>query len=208
MISTFSYGWEDIKIGFVQGANNNVEAFVNDDPTCLFSGGDVYYLNLKPKKSIFSFPDQMKNQIDESDVSYRPYVVKMRLSQEIEKSASVKVLEMFCSLLAMALVIILVVLPFPAFKLFRSMKSGVVFDRRNVSWARTVGLLLVIGFLVLLLSDVLYVNVLRSLFDLVDYKIVRDSPNFVWVLCGCLFFVFGEVLNNGVEIKNENDLTV
>lgn len=208
MISSFSYEWEDFKIGLVQGANNNVEAFMNDDPLSLFSVGDIYYLTLKPKKSIFNFPDKMKNQIGEVDISYRPYKVKMKLPEDVEKSASVKLLEVLCLLLSMALFLILVVLPFPAFKLFRSMKSGVLFDERNVSWARTVGVMLVIGFFVLLVSDILYVNVLRSLFDLVEYKIVRDALNLVWLLCGCLFFVFAEVLNNGMKIKSENDLTV
>ncbi len=200
MLSILSAEWEDARIGYAEGYAA-ASGTSQDSP-------ETYYLTLKAQKDIFNFPVKVMNRHNDEMISYRPFKIKAQLPDIEIKSKTIKAQEIVTTIVVFAIFIILIYMPFLIAKLLKTLRSGNFFHDENVSNFKRIGQLLIAAFVMIFISDLMYYNTLTSLFKFEDYTIVKDLPNFIWLICGLLFLIFGEMLKNGLALKQEHDLTV
>ena len=192
---------EDFRMGYEAGANS-----VQDTTNTM--SNRVYYLSLKPKHDIFYFPNTIMNAGTQEIVSYRPNEIKALGSQHTTMTSAMKWEEGIGTFIAFGMIFILIYLPFGIRRLLKNFKTETIFHKDNVRSLRRIGGLLVLAFIMLFIEETMYHNTLSSLYSFDNYEIAKDPPSFAWLLCGLLFMIFGEALNNGIALKEENDLTV
>lgn len=198
VISYFGSNIEDFKMGYQEGANaeqSNTEI-------------NTYFLNITPRDNVLYFPFNLENKITQKQVSFRPSLIKAHLTDGMKKNKKVKTEETLILILSLSLVIIFFFIPFAIRKLLKSLRNGNFFRYENQQNFRRTGKIFGVAFFITLAADIINYDIHKTLFSFTEFNITRERPSFIWLICGLLFIIFAEVLRSGIEIKDENELTV
>lgn len=172
------------------------------------TGIQTYFLKVSPKGDILNFPFNLKNESSSEQVSFRPSIIKVNLTKTREKSKKLKIEETIMVVLSFSLLIIFVYIPFAIRKLLKTLRGGDFFRQENEKNFSRTGKILGIAFLITLAADHINYDINKTLFSFAEFNITREMPSFIWLFCGILFLIFAEILKNGIELKEENELTV
>ena len=84
----------------------------------------------------------------------------------------------------------------------------VVFDKKNIRYLRKIAVLLIAYYIVDFITNYISYRMNVSLFDFIDYKILREPTDIIWLLLGVVLLLFAEILTKGSKIQEEQDLTI
>jgi len=120
-----------------------------------------------------------------------------------------KALQGVYSLLVLMTLVLGIWIPFLVVKIVKSLQNSEVFDRKNLKRIQRIGIiLLVVGILGTLLQAINIYSA-QSMVDLSHYsfsyaKVIDFSP----IIMGVVILIMNEILRIGIEIKEEQDLTI
>lgn len=198
VMSYFGSNIEDYKMGYQEGAN---AAHSN-------TGINTFYLKVTPKDNVLNFPFNLENKNTNEQVSFRPSLMKVHVTDGIKKSKKVKTEETLILILSLSLLIIFFYIPFAIRELLKSLRNGNFFRYENQQNFRRTGKIFGVAFFITLAADIINYDINKTLFSFTEFNITREMPSFIWLICGLLFLIFAEVLRSGIAIKDENELTV
>lgn len=118
-------------------------------------------------------------------------------------------LEGIYSLFIVATLVFGVWIVFLVVKIVRSLQNSEVFDRRNLKRINRIGIILLMTGLVGSLGQAINIYSAQVLIDLLHYnfsyaKVIDFNP----IIMGIVILIMNEILRIGVEIKEEQDLTI
>ena len=192
-MSSFTNGWDDFKLGFEEGYSLKVQ---------------TYFVDLKAKESISTFPDSIKNLKTGTNINIRYYKARIRAAVISVTEKSIEIYQMLEIIISLIVLSIIICIPILFFKLMKSLIHEVVFDKINIRYMRIIALLLVVYYLIDLLTNYITYQMNVALFNFADYTIKREPTNMIWLLLGCVLFLFAEILSKGSIIQEEQDLTI
>ena len=194
ILSSFTDGWDDFKLGFEEGVKGlQVQ---------------TYFVDLKAKQSISTFPDSITNLKSGEYINIRydkaqvRAVIKPLSQKSIDKY---QIIEIVFSLIVISIILCI---PILFFKLMKSLIHEVIFDKINIRYMRVIALLLLVYYMVDLLTNYVSYQMNVALFNFADYTIQREPANMIWFLLGCALLLFAEILSKGSIIKEEQNLTI
>jgi len=193
LMSSFAQGWDDFRLGYEQGQSLEWK---------------TYFLDLKPKNGFNSFPDEIVNEISGNKVKFRSDNAQIQLpSKEIDQKISGLY---FAAEIILSLLIFFIVIYIPVlfFKLMRSLIKEVVFDKGNIKYLRKIGFSLLLFYVSSLAFNMISYIENKILFDFSNYKIQNTETDLIWLLLGIVMLLFSEILSQGSEIKEDQDLTI
>ena len=193
ILSSFTDGWDDFKLGFEEGYSLKVQ---------------TYFVDLKEKESISTFPDSIKNLKTGTNINIRYDKAQIRAAIIPVTEKSIESYQMIETLFSLIVLSIIICIPILFFKLMRSLIHEVVFDKINIRYMRLIALLLIVYFLIDLITGYVTYQMNVALFNFADYTIKREPANMIWLLLGCVLFLFAEILSKGSIIQEEQDLTI
>ncbi len=169
----------------------------------------VYFLDLKAKESISTFPDSIRNLKGTETLAIRfdkAQIMADAFSKEDE--SGLKMLKLLEIPLSLIMLLIIVMIPVFFIKLNISLKKEVVFDKSNIKSLRWIGVLLILYYVVVLIMSWIIYKTNLMMFEFADYKIQFKHADLIWVLLGVVVLLFAEVLSRGSKMKDEQDLTI
>ncbi len=204
MCSIFSQDIEVYKIAAIQGWNSA------DKENSTVPLGELFYFTLKPKttKGLFYFPETIENQNLDIMMAYRPERIKIIYPEGTESPLSAKIWKGLAFLLGAIQLLMWIMIPVIFFRLLKILKTGVFFDLRNVECLRKMGWATLIAYVSNLLGDFCLHRVYELLFAFKEYDIVWKQTEEILLVIGFVILIFAEVLNNGIELKKEQELTI
>ena len=207
ILSSFISEIDDFLLGYEMGSGYGKN--ITDSPKQKSVMKTVYFIDLKAKESISTFPDSIQNLKGTVRLPIRfdkAQILADAFSKE-DKSAlrTMKLLEIPLSLL---MLLIIVLIPVFFIKLNISLKKEVVFDKSNIKCMRWIGILLILYYFVMLTMSWIIYKTNLMMFEFADYKIQFKQADLIWVLLGVVVLLFAEVLSRGSKMKDEQDLTI
>jgi hypothetical protein len=193
LFSSFTEGWDDFKLGFEEGYSFKLQ---------------TYFIDLKAKQSISSFPDSLTNIKTGKMVNIRYDKAQLRASVIPVPEKTVGTYQLIETLISLISIFIVIYIPVLFFKLMKSLTHEVVFDKKNIRYLRKIGLLLIGYYIVDLTINYISYRINVTLFDFADYTIHRESSEMIWLFLGFVLLLFAEILTKGSRIQEEQDLTI
>jgi len=193
IMSSFTNGWDDFKLGFEEGYSLKVQ---------------TYFVDLKAKESISTFPDSIKNLKTGTNINIRYYKARIRAAVISVTEKSIEIYQMLEIIISLIVMSIIICIPILSFKLMKSLIHEVVFDKTNIRYMRLIAVLLLVYYLIDLITNQVSYQMNVALFNFSEYTIQREPTNMIWFLLGCVLFLFAEILSKGSIIQEEQDLTI
>jgi len=193
IMSSFTNGWDDFKLGFEEGYSLKVQ---------------TYFVDLKAKESISTFPDSIKNLKTGTNINIRYYKARIRAAVISVTEKSIEIYQMLEIIISLIVMSIIICIPILFFKLMKSLIHEVVFDKTNIRYMRLIAVLLLVYYLIDLITNQVSYQMNVALFNFSEYTIQREPTNMIWFLLGCVLFLFAEILSKGSIIQEEQDLTI
>ena len=199
VLSTFVSGIDDFQLGFAEGTENAKSA----------SNKMTYYVSIKPRNGVLSFPDTVMNLKTNSAVSFKYDNVALIKADKNAVHDRLVIKYQVLSNIMMLLIFVLVIL-FPIYfvKIMFSMKNGVVFEKKNIRWVRRIGEFLLMYYLFNYIFDWSQYKINNTLFEFNEYVVEKASTDLIWLLLGIIVLLFAEILTKGTILKEEQDLTI
>ncbi|MDA3816597.1 MAG: DUF2975 domain-containing protein [Prolixibacteraceae bacterium] len=218
IVSSFINGFEDFKMGFYRGAgspigNNRLTDTVKPnnavgDDYKFQIAPDVYFLKLAPKKSIFNFPDSIENIKTKSKTSTRYYRMKAALPASTLLPSRVRMYSGISVFLSLLITVAYIFLIINLFLLLSSLQSEAVFEMDNIKQLRMIGIALVLIFILMSVANYLYFLANKILFEFEHYNILYDKADTIHLFLGVVILIVAEIINRGLKLKQENELTI
>jgi len=179
-----------------------------------------YQLDHKEKTDDFILLDVVSknyNYLEDSEINLktgekvliRPNNMTVLVQSLLDKPIWWKALQVVYSLLVLMTLVLGIWIPFLVVKIVKSLQNSEVFDRKNLKRIQRIGIiLLVVGILGTLLQAINIYSA-QSMVDLSHYrfsyaKVIDFSP----IIMGVVILIMNEILRIGIEIKEEQDLTI
>ncbi len=179
-----------------------------------------YQLDHKEKTDDFILLDVVSknyNYLEDSEINLktgekvliRPNNMTVLVQSLLDKPIWWKALQVVYSLLVLMTLVLGIWIPFLVVKIVKSLQNSEVFDRKNLKRIQRIGIiLLVVGILGTLLQAINIYSA-QSMVDLSHYrfsyaKVIDFSP----IVMGVVILIMNEILRIGIEIKEEQDLTI
>ena len=179
-----------------------------------------YQLDHKEKTDDFILLDVVSknyNYLEDSEINLRtgekvlirPNNMTVLVQSLLDKPIWWKALQGVYSLLVLMTLVLGIWIPFLVVKIVKSLQNSEVFDRKNLKRIQRIGIiLLVVGILGTLLQAINIYSA-QSMVDLSHYsfsytKVIDFSP----IIMGVVILIMNEILRIGIEIKEEQDLTI
>jgi len=179
-----------------------------------------YQLDHKEKTDDFILLDVVSknyNYLEDSEINLRtgekvlirPNNLTVLVQSLLDKPIWWKALQGVYSLLVLMTLVLGIWIPFLVVKIVKSLQNSEVFDRKNLKRIQRIGIiLLVVGILGTLLQAINIYSA-QSMVDLSHYsfsytKVIDFSP----IIMGVVILIMNEILRIGIEIKEEQDLTI
>ena len=193
ILSSFTQEWDDFKLGYEEGKALEIQ---------------TYFLDLKAKESFSSFPDSITNLKTGENIKIRHDKAQVRAAISPESGKSINKFQVIEILLSFLVFFIALYIPVLFFKLMKTLRNELIFDKKNIRYMRRIGiLLLVYYFVTLIFNHLIYIKNV-TMFDFSGYIIQREPNDFIWLLLGIVVLLFAEILSKGSEIQEEQDLTI
>lgn len=202
MISSYIYNeWDDLVQGFVQGWNNG------DAPAERKYLFDVHSVTVKNKGDLFSFPDSIRDQRGQLFPS-SVHQLDVKTSYDVTNSSRWNVYTGVLMGLSFLFFAAILYIPLQLFCFVKRINAGIVFDRHNVRWLRKSGITLVFVYLLMVVFEYLHLLANKCVFDFENYTLTMDSTNGIYLVMGVGILLFAEVISSGIELKEEQELTI
>jgi len=133
ILSSFTNGWDDFKLGFEEGYSLKVQ---------------TYFVDLKAKESISTFPDSITNLKTGTNINIRYDKAQIRAAVIPVTEKSVEIYQIIETLFSLIVLSIIICIPILFFKLMKSLIHEVIFDKVNIRYMRLIALLLVVYYLI------------------------------------------------------------
>jgi hypothetical protein len=169
---------------------------------------DVYFLKVKPKSGVMSFPDSLVNLKTNERSSTRYFDMRATFSHEKPKPSFVPLCETLKVFLSFLVFAIFIFIPVKFYQLMKTFKKEIVFDQLNIKRIRLIGKALILLFLIDELYNYLSFKVNSALFSFSNYQIVKERTDLIWLLLGIIILIFAEIISRGKALKEEQDLTI
>lgn len=193
ILSSFTQEWDDFRLGFEEGKSTNLQ---------------TYFVDLKAKQSFSAFPDSITNNKTGNYVLIRHDKAQVRAEVPKDSKKLINKYQFILIILSFLVFFIAIYIPIQFFKLMKSLMHEVVFDKKNISHVRKIGIFLFIFYISnLVFNQVTYLENI-TLFDFEGYNIQRESSEFIWLFLGIVVMLFAEILSKGSKIQEEHDLTI
>ena len=193
LFSSFTEELDDFKLGFQEGHSSTLH---------------MYYVDLKAKKSISSFPDSLTNIKTGEKVNIRYDKAQVRAAVIPVPEKSNEKFQLIVTLFSFISIFIVIYIPVLFFKLMKALMHEVVFDKKNIRYLRKIAVLLIVYYIVDFITNYISYRMNVSLFDFTDYNILREPGDMIWLLLGIVLLLFAEILTKGSKIQEEQDLTI
>jgi len=120
-----------------------------------------------------------------------------------------KVLHVIYSLFSFFILILAIWVPFLVVRIVKSLQNSEVFDRKNLKRIQRIGVILLTVGVLSSIFQAINVYSAQSMVDLSHYrfsyaKVIDFSP----IIMGVVILIMNEILRIGIEIKEEQDLTI
>lgn len=168
---------------------------------------DIYYLNVTPKESVLSFPEQISGT-DGKLYDARYSSMKVAVTSDEDIPGGIRKYNLLDGFVLFFVFMLYVILPFRFFKLLSSLNRNDVFNWSNVRCIRQIGWILISLFFLELFASILDKTKNQLLFELSDYTITGYSANALLMLFGVIVLLAGEILAKGVAMEEERQLTI
>lgn len=193
LFSSAKEGWDDFKLGFEEGYTLKLQ---------------TYFVDLKAKASISTFPDSITNLTTGNKVNIRYDKAQVRAAIIPVSEKSIETFQIVESVLAIIIFFICISIPILFFKLMKSLIREVIFDKRNIRYMRIIAGLLLLYYTVNVIANYVSYKMNVAMFNFADYTIQRESTDMIWLLIGIVILLFAEILSKGSLIQEEQDLTI
>ncbi|MFA9391484.1 MAG: DUF2975 domain-containing protein [Prolixibacteraceae bacterium] len=202
LAATFLNEWEDMKMGFIQGYSAASLEKENK------KGDDVYYLTVKPKESVLSFPEKLQNIKLNQEVKFRHHKMKVVLPAGKFLSKKDKIFGVITVFLSFIVFVVYLYIPFQFYGIMKNMQKELFFDLSNKKRFNNIGIALSFAFWSIFLGNHLFFQIKNSLFEFEDYVIIRDQTNFIWMLLSLVCLIVAEMISRGIKMKKEQEFTI
>ena len=179
-----------------------------------------YQLNHKEKTDDFFLLDVVSknyNYLEEPEtnlrtgekVLIRPNNITVIMQSLLDKPIWWKVLHVIYSLFSFFILILAIWVPFLVVRIVKSLQNSEVFDRKNLKRIQRIGVILLTVGVLSSIFQAINVYSAQSMVDLSHYrfsyaKVIDFSP----IIMGVVILIMNEILRIGIEIKEEQDLTI
>lgn len=202
MISSDIYNvWDDFVQGFVQGYDDA------NDPAERKFHFDVHSVTVKNKGDLFSFPDSIRDQRGQL-LPASLHRLDVKTSNDVTNSSKWNVYTGVLMGLSFLLFAAILYIPLQLFRFVKRINTGIAFDRHNVRWLRKSGITLVFVYLLMVVFEYLHLRANQCVFDFENYTLTMDSTDGIYLVMGVGILLFAEVISSGIELKEEQELTI
>ena len=179
-----------------------------------------YQLNHKEKTDDFFLLDVVSknyNYLEEPETNLRtgekvlihPNNITVIMQLLLDKPIWWKVLHVIYSLFSFFILILAIWVPFLVVRIVKSLQNSEVFDRKNLKRIQRIGVILLTVGVLSSIFQAINVYSAQSMVDLSHYrfsyaKVIDFSP----IIMGVVILIMNEILRIGIEIKEEQDLTI
>lgn len=218
IVISFINEFDDCKMGFYSGSASYIAD--NQLADSIKSGSDtvgdtefriapdVYFIKLAPKESVFSFPDSIENIKTKNKISTRYFRMKAALPISVVLPSKVKVYDGFQQFLSLVIAAMYIFLIVKLLVLLSSLKQEIVFDKNNIRQLRLMGIALILIYVFMSFFNYLSFLVSNILFEFEHYKILYDKADTIHLFLGVVILIVAEMINRGMKLKHENELTI
>jgi hypothetical protein len=205
--SSLGGNWDSFRLGFWMGSGGAANQPVNttaspDVPK------SVHWISLKPEGGYRDFSTKMHNNKDQSTLDARFGEIMVALPYDFDLPRKVVLYNFIDGTLVFILTIIFILLPVKFTRLMLSIKKEIIFNRKNVSRIRSIGIMVILIYIHSLVHKHIHFTINQTLFDFPDYTIFKPSTNIALLVVGTAVLVMAEILSKGLEIKREQELTI
>jgi hypothetical protein len=193
ILNSFTEGWDDFRLGYEEGKALKLQ---------------TYFVDLKAKESFSSFPDSITNLKTGENVKIRYDKTQVRAAVIPCSGKSVNSYQIIEIFMSFVVIFIVIYIPVLFFKMMKTLRNEVVFDKKNITYMRKIGVLLLLYYVVSLITNYISYQKNVIIFDFADYKIQREPNDLIWLLLGLVVLLFAEILSKGSKIQEEQDLTI
>jgi hypothetical protein len=142
-------------------------------------------------------------------VLIRPNNITVIMQSLLDKPIWWKVLHVVYSLFSFFILILAIWFPFLVVRIVKSLQNSEVFDRKNLKRIQRIGVILLTVGVLSSIFQAINVYSAQSMVDLSHYrfsyaKVIDFSP----IIMGVVILIMNEILRIGIEIKEEQDLTI
>lgn len=213
IISSFIKEYEDIEMGFNMGvaeyhSDKNTGQSDISNKIANVMPLEVYFLTLKPKESVFSFPDSILNLKTNNEISTRYFRTKASLPYFRVVPKKVKIYDRISIPITFLIAATYIFLFFNMYFLLSSLGKEIVFDRKNIIQLRKIGISLLLIFLLMTVFNYLSFLSNTILFEFEHYTIVSDKADTINLFLGIVILLIAEIISRGFKLKQENELTI
>ena len=179
-----------------------------------------YQLDHKEKTDDFFLLDVVSknyNYLEEPETNLRtgekvlihPNNITVIMQSLLDKPIWWKVLHVVYSLFSFFILILAIWFPFLVVRIVKSLQNSEVFDRKNLKRIQRIGVILLTVGVLSSIFQAINVYSAQSMVDLSHYrfsyaKVIDFSP----IIMGVVILIMNEILRIGIEIKEEQDLTI
>ena len=207
ILSSFISEMDDFLLGYEMrsGYGRNIA----DSATQKSMMKTVYFIDLKVRESISTFPDSIHNLKRAERLPIRFDKAQILADAfSVEDNSALRMMKVLEIPLSLLMLLIVVLIPVFFIKLNISLKKEVVFDKSNIKCMRWIGILLILYYFVMLTVSWIIYKTNLMMFEFAEYKIQFKQPDLIWILLGVVVLLFAEVLYRGSKMKDEQDLTI
>ncbi len=205
--SSFDIGWESYKLGYWMGSGgvNNQTVGTPPNPDVPKS---VHRISLKPEGGYRDFSTKVHNNKDGSILDARFSGVQVALPHNFDTPRKVVLYDFIDGILMFILMFIFIMLPIKFARLMLSIKKESIFNKKNVNRIRSIGIMVILIYIVTIVHKYIHLSINQILFDFPDYIISGPSTDATLLVVGTAVLVMAEILSKGLEIKREQELTI
>jgi hypothetical protein len=218
IVSSFVNEFEDFKMGFYAGSGRYIYEKQLDDTTesendvdidkIQVIASDVYFLKLEPKGSVFNFQDSLKNLKTNNNISTRYFRMKAALPVSTVLPQKLKIYDGLNTFLSFLIAAIYIFLFVNVYFLLSFLQRELVFNNKNIVQLRKIGVSLLLIFMLMSVYNYLSFLGNKILFEFEDYNILYDMADTVNLFLGIVILLMAEIINRGLKLKQENELTI
>ncbi|TVQ10226.1 MAG: DUF2975 domain-containing protein [Bacteroidetes bacterium] len=168
----------------------------------------VYFLQIKPSRGYRHYPDQIKNLKTETILPTRFSHAEIAIPENYEFPTGIKTLKTINLFVIFSIIILFIIIPFTFIRLLWSLYNGWVFHLKNIQSTRKLGFLLITTYILIGCSNYLSHLIHQKIFYFQDYRLAfRLTDNYLLIM-GIALLLMSEIMVRGLQLKEEQDLTV
>jgi hypothetical protein len=201
--NSFSAGFDAFKMGYWSAGGETVKNQDYSEPP-----SKVYFLSIRPKEGFKHFHEQVYNNRTGTFYPSRYNCMLVAMPKGTEIPSAAKHLSWLQSFLISITLILFIVLPVVFIRLIRSLYAGNIFDIQNTKYTRNLGIILLLIYGCAQGVNYTGYRIEQALFSFDDYRHVFSFSDNYLLMMGLAILLTAEILDRGLNLKEEHDLTI